>query len=124
MKRIIFLILAVIAVSIMIFAVVITRDGELVIPQGKGIVTLDVGEFEAFPLPDYAAKHVTNMYKSYFVEVEPGIKDVFPGQPIRYPVESQGRHEPLKVEKWIETHAIPVIEHDEGAVADWPESNH
>jgi len=74
MKRIIFLILAVIAVSIIVFAVVITRDGELVIPQGKGIVTLDVGEFEAFPLPDYAAKHVTNMYKSYFVEVEPGIK--------------------------------------------------
>jgi haloalkane dehalogenase len=74
MKGIIFLILAVIAVSIIVFAVVITRDGKLVTPKGQGIVTLDVGQFEAFPLPDYAAKYVTDGYKSYFVEVEPGIK--------------------------------------------------
>lgn len=60
MKGIIFLILAVIAVSIIVFAIVITRDGKLVTPQGQGIVTLDVGQFEAFPLPDYAAKHVTD----------------------------------------------------------------
>ena len=66
--------MAVIAVSIIVFAVVITRDGKLVTPKGQGIVTLDVGQFEAFPLPDYAAKHVTDGYKSYFVEVEPGIK--------------------------------------------------
>lgn len=74
MKIIFLLILAVIAVSIIVFAVLITRDGELVTPQGKGIITLDAGEFEAFPLPDYAAKHVTDKYKSYFIEVEPGIK--------------------------------------------------
>jgi haloalkane dehalogenase len=35
---------------------------------------LDAGTFEAFPLPDYAAKHVSGDTKSYFVEVEPGIK--------------------------------------------------
>ena len=74
MKIILFSILVTIAVSVIVFAVVITRDGKLVTPQGQGIVTLDAGQFEAFPLPDYAAKHVTDEYKSYFVEVEPGIK--------------------------------------------------
>jgi haloalkane dehalogenase len=74
MKKKLLIMLVVIAVAAIVFCVVITRDGELVIPQGKGIITLDVSEFEAFPLPDYAAKHVTDGYKSYFVEVEPGIK--------------------------------------------------
>jgi haloalkane dehalogenase len=74
MKRKILVLLAVIAVTLIVFAGVITREGELVTPQGRGIVTLDAGDFEAFPLPDYAAKHVTDAYKSYFVEVEPGIK--------------------------------------------------
>ena len=54
--------------------VVITRDGQLVTPDGEGTVTLDSGVFEAFPLPQYAAKQLTDGYKSYFVEVEPGIK--------------------------------------------------
>ncbi|MEL0048589.1 MAG: alpha/beta fold hydrolase [Gammaproteobacteria bacterium] len=54
--------------------VVITRDGQLVTPDGEGTVTLDSGVFEAFPLPQYAAEHLTDDYKSYFVEVEPGIK--------------------------------------------------
>jgi haloalkane dehalogenase len=61
-------------VAILVMAVVITRDGDRVVPHGEGAVFLDVGEFEAFPLPDYAAKKVTDEYKSYFVEVEPGIK--------------------------------------------------
>jgi len=74
MKIILFSILVTIAVSVIVFAVVITRNGKLVTPQGQGVVTLEVGQFEAFPLPDYAAKHVTDEYKSYFVEVEPGIK--------------------------------------------------
>ena len=74
MKKKLLIMLVVIAVAAIVFCVVITRDGELVIPQGKGIITLDDSEFEAFPLPDYAAKHVTEGYKSYFVEVEPGIK--------------------------------------------------
>jgi formylmethanofuran dehydrogenase subunit A len=38
------------------------------------------------------------------------LKDVFPGQPIRYPVESKGRHEPLDVKGWINAHAIPTID--------------
>ena len=54
--------------------VVITRDGQLVTPDGEGTVTLDSGVFEAFPLPQYAAEQLTDGYKSYFVEVEPGIK--------------------------------------------------
>lgn len=74
MKNKLLLLLAVVAVSAAIFAVVITREGELVTPQGEGTVTLGLGEFEAFPLPEYAAKLVTKDYKSYFVEVEPGIK--------------------------------------------------
>ncbi|MCP4628421.1 MAG: alpha/beta fold hydrolase [bacterium] len=74
MKKKLLTVVAVIVAAALIFAVIITRDGELVTPQGKGIVTLDAGEFEAFPLPDYAAKYVTDEYKSYFVEVEPGIK--------------------------------------------------
>lgn len=55
-------------------AVVITRDGQLITPQGAGSITLEAGTFEAFPLPDYAARQITAQYKSYFVEVEPGIK--------------------------------------------------
>ena len=66
--------LAIIAVIIIVFGVIITRDGELVTPQGKGTLTLDAGVFESFPLPDYAAKQVPAEYKSYFVGVEPGIK--------------------------------------------------
>ena len=74
MKSRILISLGVIAVAALIFAVAITRDGERVVPSGDGLVTLDAGDFEAFPLPDYAAKYVTDAYKSYFVEVEPGIK--------------------------------------------------
>lgn len=74
MKKIPLILLTAIAVTAIVFAGVITRDGEMVVPLGKGIIALEVGEFEAFPLPDYAAEHVTNGYKSYFIEVEPGIK--------------------------------------------------
>ena len=66
--------LVVIAVAGLVFAGVITRDGEMVVPEGEGTILLDAGDFEAFPLPDYAAEYVTDGYKSYFVEVEPGIK--------------------------------------------------
>ena len=52
----------------------LVRDGERIIPQGEGKVELNVGEFEAFPLPDYAAAVISDGYKSYFIEVEPGIK--------------------------------------------------
>ena len=74
MKRRILILLAVIAAAGIVFAGVITRDGEMVVPEGRGTITLDAGAFEAFPLPDYAAKYLTDRYKSYFVEVEPGIK--------------------------------------------------
>ncbi len=51
-----------------------TRDGSLVTPTGKGTVETASGSFEAFPLPDYAAKVLPADHKSYFIEVEPGIK--------------------------------------------------
>ena len=64
-----------------------TRDGSLAEAKGSGSsVALDVGEFEALTLPDYAAKFVDDTYKSYLVEVEPGIKihvlEVGQGTPI------------------------------------------
>ncbi|MAG31940.1 MAG: haloalkane dehalogenase [Deltaproteobacteria bacterium] len=74
MKRRILVSLAIIAVAALFFAAGITRDGERVVPHGDGSVAVEVGGFEAFPLPDYAAEYLTDAYKSYFVEVEPGIK--------------------------------------------------
>ena len=64
----------VLALILVVIALVLVRDGERTIPRGEGKVELDVGEFEAFPLPDYAATAVSDDYKSYFIEVEPGIK--------------------------------------------------
>jgi pimeloyl-ACP methyl ester carboxylesterase len=51
-----------------------TRDGAMVTPHGSGRVTTATGTFEGFPLPDYAAAALPDGYKSYLVEVEPGIK--------------------------------------------------
>lgn len=51
-----------------------TREGTLVTPQGSGTVSTTSGTFEALPLPDYAAVALPDGYKSYLVEVEPGIK--------------------------------------------------
>jgi pimeloyl-ACP methyl ester carboxylesterase len=65
---------AVLAALLLVAALALVRDGERIIPQGEGKVELDVGEFEVFPLPDYAAAVVSEDFKSYFIEVEPGIK--------------------------------------------------
>ena len=59
---------------IAIFSFHITRDGKIVTPIGEGTISLKSGTYEKFPLPDYAAKMVNSDYKSYFVEVEPGLK--------------------------------------------------
>lgn len=74
MKRIVLVVLGLLVVGGAIFAFVLTRDGELVTPEGAGTVALEAGEFEAFPLPDYAAAAITPDFKSYLIEVEPGIK--------------------------------------------------
>ena len=74
MKKIIFIFLGAVFSVCLLLAISKTQDGALVTPQGQGMVTLDSGTFEAFPLPDYAAKFITGDYKSYLVEVEPGIK--------------------------------------------------
>ena len=65
---------AVLAALLAVAALVLMRDGERIIPEGEGRVELDVGEFEAFPLPEYAAAVISDDHKSYFIEVEPGIK--------------------------------------------------
>ncbi len=74
MKRTILISLSLLVLAAVGIVFAITRSGELVTPEGQGTIALDAGTFEAFPLPDYAAKHVTDDYKSYFIEVEPGIK--------------------------------------------------
>ena len=74
MKRIVLIVLAIIVVGGGILAFTATRDGELVTPTGEGTIAIGEDEFEAFPLPDYAASFVTDEYKSYLVEVKPGIK--------------------------------------------------
>ena len=74
MKRMALTALAIIVLAGIIASAMITRDGETVTPQGEGTISLDAGTFEAFPLPDYVAKSITDQYKSYLVEVEPGIK--------------------------------------------------
>ncbi len=72
--KILFIVVISIILLITIFSFHITRDGKIVTPVGEGTITLDSGTYENFPLPDYAAKMVSVDYKSYFVEVEPGIK--------------------------------------------------
>lgn len=65
---------SIIVVAAIIGAIAITREGALVTPKGSGTIQIGTKTFEAFPLPDYAAKFATDDYKSYFIEVEPGIK--------------------------------------------------
>lgn len=52
----------------------IRRDGTVVTPQGSGIISTTSGDFEGFALPDYADAALPRGYKSYLIEVEPGIK--------------------------------------------------
>ena len=79
-------VLSIIILICLAFVISITRDGEMFTPLGEGVVSLDIGDFEAFPLPDYALNMINSDYKSYFVEVEPGIKvhvlDVGQGLPV------------------------------------------
>ena len=67
-------ILVLIAFSLIILSFFVTRDGYVVTPIGDGQVALDSGTYEAFPLPSYASNMVDSNYKSYFIEVEPGLK--------------------------------------------------
>jgi len=74
MKKIILGVSAVLAAGAGALAFSATRDGAQVTPEGEGRVVTSSGEFEAFPLPDYAAAMLGPGYTSYLVEVEPGIK--------------------------------------------------
>lgn len=84
--RWILLIIAGLILAGLIISVMVTRDGSAITPRGEGQVLIGEKAFEAFPLPDYAAAAVSADYKSYFVEVEPGIKvhvlDVGTGFPV------------------------------------------
>ena len=71
------IILPLLALVLLIFVIVayrLTRDGELKTPVGKGQVMVGEVSTENYSLPDYAAKFVGDDYKSYLVEVEPGVK--------------------------------------------------
>ncbi len=74
MKRVLLIVLGLIILVGLVGSFVVTRDGKQVTPEGAGTVTIGASTFEAFPLPDYAATFVDADYKSYLVEVEPGIK--------------------------------------------------
>ena len=67
-------ILVLIAFTLIILSFFVTRDGYVVTPIGDGQVILDSGTYEAFPLPIYASNMVDSNYKSYFIEVEHGLK--------------------------------------------------
>ena len=67
-------ILVLIAFTLIILSFFVTRDGYVVTPIGDGQVILDSGTYEAFPLPIYASNMVDSNYKSYFIEVEQGLK--------------------------------------------------
>ncbi len=69
-----FKILAVLITVLFLFGFYITRDGNIYTPMGTGKVVLDSGTYEAFPLPDFASNLIDFDYKSYFVEVQPGLK--------------------------------------------------
>lgn len=56
------------------YTLYLTRDGDVVTPSGEGTATTASGEFEGFVLPNYASEALPDGVKSYFIEVEPGIK--------------------------------------------------
>ena len=66
--------IAVFATLLLTVAFLLLGDGEHITPDGEGVIALEVGNFEAFAMPDYAASVVSDAYKSYFIEVESGIK--------------------------------------------------
>ena len=73
MKKIL-IALGIVAAIALIGVFWITRDGSRVTPEGSGTIATAAGEFEAFPLPEYASAALNEGYKSYLIEVEPGIK--------------------------------------------------
>lgn len=74
MRRILLIVLALLVIGGLVTSFIVTRDGARVAAVGDGTVETASGTFEAFPLPDYAAAFVSEDYKSYLIEVEPGIK--------------------------------------------------
>ena len=73
LRKVLILVAVLLGIGLVI-SLVVTRGGSRVTPQGEGEISIGTQSFEAFPLPDYAAAFVTEDYKSYLIEVEPGIK--------------------------------------------------
>ena len=46
------------------------------------------------------------------------LKDVYPGQPLRFPVEEVGRYEPISAESWKEANLIETKEELETGTLD------
>ncbi|MEO0963313.1 MAG: alpha/beta fold hydrolase [Pseudomonadota bacterium] len=74
MKRAVLVILAVVIIAGAALVFSLTSDGQMITPEGSTSVSIDGQTFESFQLPDYASRYITDDYKSYFIEVEPGIK--------------------------------------------------
>ena len=74
-------------------------------------------------LPSVGISHVI-VNGTIVVKDSTVLKDVNPGQPIRYPMESKGRYQPLDVKGWIETYAIPIHLVDECVVPDTTGEKH
>ena len=66
--------LSLLVLSLAALTILLLREGEMIIPRGNDVTELEVGAFESYSLPDYVLPFVTKDYKSYFVEVEAGIK--------------------------------------------------
>ncbi len=74
MRRLFLIICLGLFLALIITGFILTRDGKTITPTGDGAVTIGGQSFEAFPLPDYVKNALSGDYKSYFIEVEPGIK--------------------------------------------------
>lgn len=74
MLNLLFTGVAVLIIAALLGLFAITRSGKIVTPVGEGSIAIGSKTFEAFPLPDYAAASINTEYKSYFIEVEPGVK--------------------------------------------------
>ena len=61
------------SITFAVLSFFITLDGDIFSPVGEGQVVLDSGTYEAFQLPEFASSMVDSNYKSYFIEVEPGL---------------------------------------------------
>ena len=66
----------------------------------------DNATYEKGTLPTTGIPHVL-VNGTLVVRDSRVLPNVFPGQPMRFPVEEEGRHEPLSGEAWREVYLVP-----------------